>query len=129
MLAKKDDKKQQPQQSEKKPQQSKQTQPEKNSIVKSNASKLTPLQQKMKEKLSGARFRWLNEQLYTTKGDESFSLFKEKPELFDEVCLICIRSVVETWKNSGGSDILLIIIVVFNMIFITCSIIKVSDIR
>jgi hypothetical protein len=39
----------------------------------------------MKEKLSGARFRWLNEQLYTTPGKHSFSLFQEKPELFDEV--------------------------------------------
>lgn len=47
---------------------------------------LTPLQRKMKEKLSGARFRWLNEQLYTTPGKHSFSLFQEKPELFDEVC-------------------------------------------
>lgn len=46
---------------------------------------LTPLQRKMKEKLSGARFRWLNEQLYTTPGDKSFKLFQEKPELFDEV--------------------------------------------
>lgn len=46
---------------------------------------LTPLQRKMKEKLSGARFRWLNEQLYTTPGQHSFSLFQEKPELFDQV--------------------------------------------
>jgi hypothetical protein len=46
---------------------------------------LTPLQRKMKEKLSGARFRWLNEQLYTTPGNKSFKLFQEKPELFDEV--------------------------------------------
>lgn len=46
---------------------------------------LTPLQRKMKEKLSGARFRWLNEQLYTTPGNKSFELFQEKPELFDEV--------------------------------------------
>jgi hypothetical protein len=46
---------------------------------------LTPLQRKMKEKLSGARFRWLNEQLYTTPGKKSFNLFQEKPELFDEV--------------------------------------------
>jgi hypothetical protein len=41
----------------------------------------------MKEKLSGARFRWLNEQLYTTPGKHSFSLFQEKPELFDEVTM------------------------------------------
>lgn len=46
---------------------------------------LTPLQRKMKEKLSGARFRWLNEQLYTTPGQHSFDLFQEKPELFDQV--------------------------------------------
>lgn len=46
---------------------------------------LTPLQRKMKEKLSGARFRWLNEQLYTTPGNKSFKLFQEKPELFDQV--------------------------------------------
>jgi hypothetical protein len=49
------------------------------------APKLTALQQKMKDKLSGSRFRWLNEQLYTTPGDESFTLFQEKPELFDHV--------------------------------------------
>jgi hypothetical protein len=45
----------------------------------------------MKEKLSGARFRWLNEQLYTTPGKHSFSLFQEKPELFDEVSTFAIR--------------------------------------
>lgn len=39
----------------------------------------------MKDKLSGARFRWLNEKLYTTEGNEAYTLFQEKPELFDEV--------------------------------------------
>ncbi|KAI8988603.1 methyltransferase-domain-containing protein [Mycotypha africana] len=57
---------------------------------------LTPLQRKMKEKLSGARFRWLNEQLYTNPGNESFSLFQEKPELFDEYHE-GFRHQVESW--------------------------------
>ncbi|PHZ13084.1 25S rRNA (adenine645-N1)-methyltransferase, partial [Rhizopus microsporus ATCC 52813] len=57
---------------------------------------LTPLQRKMKEKLSGARFRWLNEQLYTTPGDKSFKLFQEKPELFDEYHE-GFRHQVESW--------------------------------
>lgn len=48
---------------------------------------LTALQLKMKDKLSGARFRWLNEKLYTTEGNEAYTLFQEKPELFDEVSL------------------------------------------
>lgn len=53
----------------------------------------------MKEKLSGARFRWLNEQLYTTKGDESFKLFQEKPELFDEYHE-GFRHQVESWPEN-----------------------------
>ncbi|KAI9326960.1 methyltransferase-domain-containing protein [Pilaira anomala] len=57
---------------------------------------LTPLQRKMKEKLSGARFRWLNEQLYTTPGKHSYELFQEKPELFDQYHE-GFRHQVESW--------------------------------
>ncbi|ORZ11807.1 methyltransferase-domain-containing protein [Absidia repens] len=57
---------------------------------------LTALQLKMKEKLSGARFRWLNEKLYTTEGNEAYSLFQEKPELFDEYHE-GFRHQVESW--------------------------------
>lgn len=46
--------------------------------------KLTPLQQKMMAKLSGLRFRWINEQLYTTSSDEAFRLLQEQPLLFKE---------------------------------------------
>ncbi|KAI8978525.1 methyltransferase-domain-containing protein [Pilobolus umbonatus] len=60
---------------------------------------LTPLQRKMKEKLSGARFRWLNEQLYTSPGKQSFSLFQEKPELFDEYHS-GYRHQVESWPEN-----------------------------
>ena len=48
------------------------------------ATKLTPLQASMREKLVSARFRHLNETLYTRPSDEAFSLFDESPEMFDE---------------------------------------------
>lgn len=47
-------------------------------------SALTPLQKKMAAKLSGARFRWINEKLYTTTGSDAFILLSEQPDMFDE---------------------------------------------
>ncbi|GAO18188.1 hypothetical protein UVI_02036980 [Ustilaginoidea virens] len=47
-------------------------------------TKLTPLQASMREKLTSARFRHLNETLYTKPSEEAFSLFQESPEMFDE---------------------------------------------
>ncbi|KAJ4164577.1 hypothetical protein LMH87_006246 [Akanthomyces muscarius] len=46
--------------------------------------KLTPLQAAMREKLVSARFRHLNETLYTKPSEESFSIFQDSPEMFDE---------------------------------------------
>ncbi|EHK22385.1 uncharacterized protein TRIVIDRAFT_28151 [Trichoderma virens Gv29-8] len=46
--------------------------------------KLTPLQATMREKLVSARFRHLNETLYTRPSEEAFQLFQESPEMFDE---------------------------------------------
>ncbi|KAH7248784.1 methyltransferase-domain-containing protein [Fusarium redolens] len=46
--------------------------------------KLTPLQASMREKLISARFRHLNETLYTRPSEEAFNLFDESPEMFDE---------------------------------------------
>lgn len=46
--------------------------------------KLTPLQASMREKLISARFRHLNETLYTRPSEEAFSLFDESPEMFSE---------------------------------------------
>ncbi|KAF6063797.1 putative methyltransferase family protein [Candida albicans] len=54
-----------------------------NSFISSN-KKLTPLQQKMMAKLSGSRFRWINEQLYTISSEEALKLVKDTPSLFDE---------------------------------------------
>ncbi|KAK2067580.1 hypothetical protein P8C59_001307 [Phyllachora maydis] len=54
-------------------------------IIKSpGAVNLTPLQASMREKLMSARFRHLNETLYTKPSAESFALFCNSPEMFDE---------------------------------------------
>lgn len=43
------------------------------------------MQEKMAKKLQGARFRWLNEQLYTTTGKEAYTLLQSDPGIFKEV--------------------------------------------
>ena len=43
----------------------------------------TALQSKMASKIEGARFRWINEQLYTTTGHEAKKMFDEDPTLFN----------------------------------------------
>ena len=43
---------------------------------------LTPLQQKMRQKLVSARFRHLNQQLYTTHSSHSANLFASSPEIY-----------------------------------------------
>ena len=48
------------------------------------ASNLTPLQSTMRQKLISARFRHLNETLYTTPSASSMSLFAENPTFFSE---------------------------------------------
>ncbi|KAG0350164.1 25S rRNA (adenine645-N1)-methyltransferase [Podila minutissima] len=61
--------------------------------------KLTKLQEQMKKTLAGGKFRFLNEQLYTTTGEEAYSLFQSKPELFDEYHE-GFRSQVESWPQN-----------------------------
>ncbi|KAH7416378.1 hypothetical protein KP509_14G088500 [Ceratopteris richardii] len=39
--------------------------------------------EKLQSRLSGGRFRMLNEKLYTSSGDEAFKFFKEDPSAFD----------------------------------------------
>ncbi|KAK4130752.1 hypothetical protein BT67DRAFT_458506 [Trichocladium antarcticum] len=48
------------------------------------AAKLTPLQASMREKLISARFRHLNETLYTRPSADAFQLFQDSPEMFSE---------------------------------------------
>jgi len=49
-----------------------------------DTAKLTPLQQKMRAKLTSARFRHINETLYTTASTASLSLFAAQPEMYGE---------------------------------------------
>lgn len=65
----------------------------------SSERKLTPLQQKMMAKLSGSRFRWINEQLYTTTSENALKLVKEQPALFDEYH-DGFRSQVQLWPEN-----------------------------
>lgn len=48
----------------------------------SHAGRLSLLQQKFSKKLDGARFRVINEKLYTSRGDEAFQLFQSDPDQF-----------------------------------------------
>ncbi|KAF9774885.1 hypothetical protein IL306_007083 [Fusarium sp. DS 682] len=65
--------------------------------------KLTPLQASMREKLISARFRHLNETLYTRPSEEAFNLFDESPEMFDEYHE-GFRRQVKVWpENPVGS--------------------------
>lgn len=45
---------------------------------------LTPMQQKMREKLVSARFRQLNETLYTAPSTTSLSMFADNPSMFED---------------------------------------------
>ncbi|CCC68495.1 hypothetical protein NCAS_0B04110 [Naumovozyma castellii] len=60
---------------------------------------LTPLQQKMMAKLTGSRFRWINEQFYTISSEDALGLVKKQPELFDEYH-DGFRSQVQSWPEN-----------------------------
>ncbi len=47
-----------------------------------NNGKLSKLQQQFLKKLEGARFRTINEELYTTRGDKAFQEFQAEPSKF-----------------------------------------------
>ena len=59
----------------------------------------TSMQQKMMAKLQGGRFRYINEQLYTTTGRHAFELFQTEPTLFDEYHR-GFREQVEKWPQN-----------------------------
>lgn len=67
--------------------------------VASTKRKLTPLQQKMMAKLTGSRFRWINEQLYTISSEDALRLIQEQPQLFDEYH-DGFRSQVASWPEN-----------------------------
>lgn len=39
---------------------------------------------RMRQRLTGGRFRWLNEQMYTSQGADSQRLLQQNPAFFDE---------------------------------------------
>ena len=53
------------------------------SILSSPSRSKSSLQEKMTKQLESSRFRWINEQLYTTTGDEAVAMFSKDPNLFD----------------------------------------------
>ncbi|CAL3965212.1 unnamed protein product [Diplocarpon coronariae] len=60
---------------------------------------LTPLQASMRQKLISARFRHLNQTLYTTPSTHSLSLFTQNPEMFTEYHE-GFRRQVEVWPEN-----------------------------
>jgi ribosomal RNA-processing protein 8 len=61
------------------------------------STKLTPLQAKMRSKLTSARFRHLNEMLYTTSSAAAMDLFANSPDLFAEYHAGFSQQVKEAW--------------------------------
>lgn len=48
-------------------------------------AELTDLQKSMRAKLDGARFRWINEQLYSTPSTEAVEMMRADPKIFADV--------------------------------------------
>lgn len=61
---------------------------------------LTPLQAKMRAKLTSARFRHLNETLYTTSSADALNLFTSSPDLFDEYHAGFAQQVKLSWPQN-----------------------------
>ncbi|KAL3662407.1 hypothetical protein V7S43_012734 [Phytophthora oleae] len=68
---------------------------------KSKTKALTPAERlaEMRRKLDGGKFRMLNEQLYTTTGQNAFSTFQSDPELFD-VYHQGFREMADKWPTN-----------------------------
>ncbi|KAE9571046.1 25S rRNA (adenine-N(1))-methyltransferase [Colletotrichum fructicola] len=62
-------------------------------------AKLTPLQAAMRQKLISARFRHLNETLYTRPSAEAYQLFEDSPDMFSEYHE-GFRRQVEVWPEN-----------------------------
>ena len=69
---------------------------------------LTPLQASMRQKLISARFRHLNQTLYTTPSAHSLKLFTSNPEMFTEYHE-GFRRQVEVWPENPVSSYVTVI--------------------
>ena len=79
------------------------------SIARSSTG-LTPLQNQMREKLISARFRQLNETLYTSPSAKAVELFKAEPDLFDEYHIGFARQVA-AWPSNPVDDFVKMVLV------------------
>ena len=61
---------------------------------------LTPLQAKMRDKLTAARFRHLNQTLYTTPSSAALDLFSSSPDLFAEYHAGFLQQVRDSWPEN-----------------------------
>jgi ribosomal RNA-processing protein 8 len=61
--------------------------------------KLTPLQASMRAKLASARFRHLNQSLYTSPSNDALELFTKNPEMYKEYHA-GFRQQVEIWPEN-----------------------------
>lgn len=75
------------------------------SAVQEKKSTLSALQQQFKDKLDGARFRSLNEKLYTRKSEDAFHEFQEDPSLF-KVYHEGYKKQVESWPENPLDNII-----------------------
>jgi ribosomal RNA-processing protein 8 len=70
------------------------------SLLSPPSTKLTPLQAKMREKLTSSRFRHLNETLYRSPSSASFNLFTASPDLFAEYHAGFAQQVKDSWPEN-----------------------------
>ena len=66
-------------------------------------AKLTPMQSAMRQKLVSARFRHLNETLYTAPSKQALDLFDQNPEMFEDYHA-GFRQQVTTWPENPVDD-------------------------
>lgn len=60
------------------------SQPPPPSAAPTSSKKKGSLLDQMRQKLQGGQFRWLNEQLYTTGGDNALTIMKKNPDLYQK---------------------------------------------
>lgn len=65
-----------------------------------HSTNLTPLQAKMRNKLTSARFRHLNQTLYTSSSSDALQLFSNSPDLFGEYHAGFSQQVKDSWPQN-----------------------------
>ena len=72
------------------------------------AGKAQPVLDKMRERLQGGRFRWLNEQMYSVPGEESFQLMQVTHTSLmptgSSLQLACAASIGSLGLTTAGKD-------------------------